>query len=528
MKKIKYLALIISTIFSAKMYAQSIELPDFVITGVQSVSIPTLQKERPKFITTLSKEFIKPNYTPEELPISEPSQPLKIDAKIFKEVVPLNGSLNVAAGINTQPKGEAYFYNNFDKINLYSKVFGNYTRAYENNSEINLTGVDFRSRFFADNKSDVMPGLKIEVGANYKREWYKKFMSQLPDYHQKIQNGYAVFSVENTFTKDINFGANLISGGLFTNSKDFREMRFDGSGFLSINLNDINLRGEGTYIRQYISELSQEAIHYDYYTFSGKASYSPTKDLTFGGGINLANYSDNSFFSPLAFVNARLTKNISAFFEFTPSTYFYTVKDFYKINRYLRFEDKDNVYTECKTNLNIGVKYEFEKIMSVSGGIRLKKYDNLFYFSDKAYYGDFTVYTVNDVNAAELYANYFFKLGDFGELFGDLIYRRYKTPGEYNLPYTPGFSLNTSYKYVLPNGIRLTANIIFNHDIYADETNSIKLKDNINLSLQGDYDLFDNFSVNLYFENITNNKNYSFINYLEKPLDIYAGITYKW
>ncbi len=528
MKKIKFSVLILILFLLIDINAQSIELPDFVITGVQSVSIPTLQKKRPEFISTLSKEFIKPIYTPEELPISEPSQPLKIEAQIYKEVIPLNGSFNVAAGINTQPKGEAYFYNKFDKINLYSKVFGNYTRAYENNSDISITGVEFRSRFFADNKSDVMPGLKIEVGANYKREWYKKFISANPEYHQKTQNGSAIFSVENTFTKDFNFGANLISGGLFTNSKDFREMRFDGSGFFSLNLNNINFRGEGSYIRQYISELSSAAIHYDYYSFSGKVSYSPLKDLTFGGGINLANHSSNSFFSPIAFVNARLTKNISAIFEFTPSTYFYTVSDFFKINRYLRFEDRDNVYTECKTNLNIGAKYEMEKIISVSAGLRLKKYDNLFYFSDINNFGDFSVFTVNDVDAAEFYANYFFKLGDFGELFGDLIYRRYKIPGEYNLPYTPGFSLNTSYKYTLPNGVKITAKIIFNHDIYSDITNTIKLKDNVNLSLQGDYDLFDNFSVNLYLENITNNKNYSFINYLEKPLDIYAGITYKW
>ena len=35
---------------------QSIELPDFVITGVQTVSIPTAQKQKPQLISMLSKE----------------------------------------------------------------------------------------------------------------------------------------------------------------------------------------------------------------------------------------------------------------------------------------------------------------------------------------------------------------------------------------------------------------------------------------------------------------------------------------
>ena len=45
---------------------QSIELPDFVITGKENISIPKIQKSYPEFIPLLSKDFFTPQYPNEE------------------------------------------------------------------------------------------------------------------------------------------------------------------------------------------------------------------------------------------------------------------------------------------------------------------------------------------------------------------------------------------------------------------------------------------------------------------------------
>ena len=51
--------LIISTFYSQETtQTQSIELPDFVITGTESISIPKIQKAHPDFIPLIISRFL--------------------------------------------------------------------------------------------------------------------------------------------------------------------------------------------------------------------------------------------------------------------------------------------------------------------------------------------------------------------------------------------------------------------------------------------------------------------------------------
>jgi len=113
-------------------------------------------------------------------------------------------------------------------------------------------------------------------------------------------------------------------------------------------------------------------------------------------------------------------------------------------------------------------------------------------------------------------------------LFGELVYKNYRMPNDVVLPYTPAFILSTNYKYIYNEFIALTLGLDWKHKTYADDSNLKTLPDYINLSIKGEYTLYENLGIIVQFENIINNKNYSYLDYLEKPLDIYAGINYKW
>ena len=68
----KYFILIIlffSTFLFAQTEQQSIELPDFVITGRQNIDIPIAVKKKPDLVSTISKDFLTPQYSPEEFPL---------------------------------------------------------------------------------------------------------------------------------------------------------------------------------------------------------------------------------------------------------------------------------------------------------------------------------------------------------------------------------------------------------------------------------------------------------------------------
>ena len=89
MKKI----IVIICMFNVVLFAQeqtktqSIELPDFVITGVQNISLPKIQKKQPEFIPLLSKDFFNPTFPGvEEIPLEMPK--LKVEHVDLNNLLP--------------------------------------------------------------------------------------------------------------------------------------------------------------------------------------------------------------------------------------------------------------------------------------------------------------------------------------------------------------------------------------------------------------------------------------------------------
>jgi len=82
MKKILIILLIVPFFLSAqdRKDNQSIELPDFVITGVQNVKIPKKKKKKAELVNILSESFFKPSVSSEALSIAAFSQPEILNA----------------------------------------------------------------------------------------------------------------------------------------------------------------------------------------------------------------------------------------------------------------------------------------------------------------------------------------------------------------------------------------------------------------------------------------------------------------
>jgi len=101
-KKLSFLLLS----FYAFIFAQqnpSVELPDFIITGTDIVSIKSSQKISPEFVSTISDQFFKPVYSPEELLVRDISSPLKNDLSGLDSLNFQRGKLDFGAGIYSLP-----------------------------------------------------------------------------------------------------------------------------------------------------------------------------------------------------------------------------------------------------------------------------------------------------------------------------------------------------------------------------------------------------------------------------------------
>ncbi len=197
MKKILLILLvIISSLFAQEgTQSQSIELPDFVITGKESINIPKIQKVHPDFIPLLSKDFFTPNYPNEE------NTTIKLP-EISTEIISLgnykqktNALLMISAGLETWPKGEFYYSDWTDNFSFNSHLYGKNELEYVKNAGLNIAGLDLGLKYFVDHTANFLPGLEIALDGGYFYESYNFYGSAIPTIKEKYQYGICEFGI---------------------------------------------------------------------------------------------------------------------------------------------------------------------------------------------------------------------------------------------------------------------------------------------------------------------------------------------
>ena len=64
----------------------NVELPDFIITGTERISVEKVKKIEPEMVTIMSEDFIKPTHSPEELELRKFSNPITKDINFSDSV----------------------------------------------------------------------------------------------------------------------------------------------------------------------------------------------------------------------------------------------------------------------------------------------------------------------------------------------------------------------------------------------------------------------------------------------------------
>src|SRR5690606_35927768 len=133
MKNIILILLFISSFISAQdetRQTPNVELPDFVITGRDVISVRSVNKIESDFISTISDEFLRPSISPEYLEIRDLSNPIKSDINLLDSVNFYNGNIEAGAGLYTVPKVKAAYAYPFTNGIVGGVFSGIYNRAY--------------------------------------------------------------------------------------------------------------------------------------------------------------------------------------------------------------------------------------------------------------------------------------------------------------------------------------------------------------------------------------------------------------
>ncbi len=527
MKKLFFAFLFISSVAIAQSEQKSIELPDFVITGKQSVEIPTVLKKKPELISTISEDFLLPQYSPDELPLLISSQPLPAKPSIVASDY-YEGSVKIGVGNYTYPEGDFRLSKSFGNYIVSANAWGKNIKEYVSYSGYNTSGVSLDNTLFISTKSDFLPGTQIKLNGEYSRESYKFYASAVPNYERKLSSGSGIFSVTNNYNRWIDFGVDFGLNILSFNESDLEEKIVNGDVLFNFKTNGFIIGGKGSYERQILKNNFSGIGDYDFYSVDGFIKTNISNNMILKGGLHYAGNNSDNFISPFASMQYGITEGLTFTVEYNPRIENITYLEMLNKNMYAIPLLTDNVFKKVKADLNAGIKYEHYKFFSISFSGGYSKIDNYFYFTDGLSKGLYNIHITDNVDAFNAKLDLLFNPAELGYFFGNVKYSSVKNDGDMYIPYEPKFSSELIYGYDFNFGLGLKMKFVYLKDIYTNITNTDFLDDYQNLSFGASYKIWENLSLKADFQNILNKTNFVLRGYEEKPFDIIVGAEYRW
>ncbi|MGE5429582.1 MAG: hypothetical protein ACM3QX_00800 [Syntrophomonadaceae bacterium] len=518
---------------------QSVELPEFVITGVERVSLPTVSKPKAELVPTLSEEFFKPVYSPEDLPIAEISNPVKKEVTFNSTGPAYKGRLNIGAGYYRLPGAELTYGANFDGGTFFGRVWTFNDRAFVPNSEKNGLGLDLSTSFFSSDTSGFLPGTVYKMGGGYDVNSYKFFASDNPEMTRNMNKGNLRLSMSNLISDYFKVSLDAADNMLYLSDADFGENLLWLKGGIETGYNGFKIAGDANLKYQNMSEKINGKSAVGFFDARASLKLKPTGDWQFGFGLYYATTDSSWMLLPQGFFFLKINNQLSMLGELMPQADFLSVSDLAGVNKYYNL-NVGNVFQKSPININVALKYEFDTYFEIEGGIKFSKFDNFAYYRTSKLNsnipdqpgliavpkGKFNIETTK-ANRFTGYANLLFHAGPYGSFYGKFEMEDFQNPNGRKIPFTPAVRSSLSYGYDFPS-VEVKASLDLNSSSYADIENRTEIPAFADMSLRMGYKLQDNFRLFGQVNNLFNKDNYYWYGYREKPFDIVFGIDYRW
>ena len=516
------------TIFAQQQKQNSdVQLPDFVITGKDIVTIKKAQKIPPSFVSTISNQFIKPVLPNEILPVKNLKTPIKGASTIIDSLNYMNGDFSVGAGFYSLPSVNLNFNAPFSSglFELFGSGINNL--AYVTNSErYDINGGANLLLSVSDNSS-FLPGAQVKFHGNFGTSSYKFFGSDIPDYRRDFNEGNAYVLVDNLMSRTFIFSAKANDDITLLRNENYSENMFNLIGFAKLSLSSFNIGTDLIYKKQILKNDISNNNNYNFIALKPTIGLSFSKLTDVSLGFNYEHSGSENFFSPYASLALKVSNSITIYGEFNPSAEFLGGVYFLKQNPYFMPQKFTNIFLKKDNSFNASVKYQYFTYFEIDGGFKYYSSNNLPYFIDTSALGMFNLATTSG-ESSSVYINVLFHPGPSGVFYGtgELIDTR--DTKNYIIPYYPKVKLSLNYSYNFNFGLEAGATVIYYSGIHTDLMKQNLLNPFINLGLNFSYKIHNNFYLTLKVSNLINNRNYLWDGYKEMPVDMLGGINFRW
>ena len=499
-----------------------LELPTFIIEGVEQLNIKAGMKQFPSPPTVLSMtelDSLNPLEKQQSLLVPPPSMPKGLEVQRYA-----NGFLQAKGGMYATFDVLAGYGLKYEGYELYGKAGLATSSGDVKNSDYGKFFVNINSDYIAPDIFWIFGGSRTRTILNYTNSSFNQY-GTIANLARKV-NDFDISLVSDGNYEGVSFstGAGFRTLSINQNVNGIDETCING--FLKVNsLFDDNLIGGkidiniGTYqgkSMKLIDIAVSDEIYKDKMTFDGMLGY---QLAAASDGAN-----QNSIIGKLG-MSYLPNEKISIRGEFFTGLEKVFFHNHFYVNSY--FDDFSNILLFPKINFALSgiVQYlPHPKLgLTVSGGAKI--YDKYAYFNSL----DSNKIELLFEQASVLFvkAELFYELSNVDKLigfaglnFGVLDYHSNA------IPYLPMMEATLSYERNWFGKLSTEAGILFNSKRYTDKDNKKEINSYFNLFANINYNILNNFKIIAELKNLTNNDNFIWQGYKERG--IFGSIGISW
>ncbi|HUX92892.1 MAG TPA: TonB-dependent receptor [Ignavibacteriaceae bacterium] len=504
-----------------------VQLPDFVITGKDIISVENAKKIPPPFVSTLSEQFFKPIFSPENLQVKEIDIPIQGSLMKIDSLNYYKGRIDAGMGLYSLPTVAFNYSQPFENGMLEGFASALNQRPYVANSEKYSFNGGANLFLYVRDDSKIFPGTHFKFGGNYSTTTYKLFASDNPFFKRNLNIGNASVKIENLTSKYVIFSGKIEDKLESLQNENYSENLMNVEGFAKIGFPTFYLGVDANFKKQFLTNnIYNNQIGY-FLSARPSVELNITNLLRASFGFYFSQVSRNNFFSPYASAALNLGNGISLFGDYSPQTEFLTPEYFLNQNPYYNPQNFSNLFVKNNSSFDAYIKYEYYTMFEIDGGIKFLSTENLPYFTDLKSPGIFNILTAN-VKSYSSFVDLLFHLGPYGEFYGTVEVNSTKDSSGNYVPYFPQLKSSLNYGYYFHSGLDAEINLLYNTGSYTGLNNSVELNPDFNLGLKFSYKLEPDFLLTLKLSNLFNHKNYMWNGYQDLPLNVVGGIRYQF
>jgi hypothetical protein len=517
----------------------NVELPDFVITGRDIISIQKAKKIKPDVVSTVSHDFFKPTFSPDELGVGEIPNPISNKLSLSDTLKNYNGYFELGLGGYTLPKANVIYSAPFTSGIFNTYFNGNNTLNYVDNAAKSEWDAGVNLSYFADNDVTFWGGTKLKLHGNYGVSAYRLYGSNTPDFLRNLNTGEVSFDINNLLSRQFIIDVKISDKNTHLPKEDvtnkvFTENMLNILASFETRFSSFSIGSDFNFKNQNLTISRSSAAEILNNGMNGFMNVKPFVGLDISSlmklklGFNYAKTENNNFFSPYASLGMKLSEDLSLFAELNPHTEYISNGDFLRENHYNIPTNTPNVFLKKKFALNGVLKYEYYKYFEIDAGASYYNAKDLPYYSDLNSPGKFEV-ALTGADSYTAYVNLLFHTGPYGIFYGNVELNSTKDGNGNIVPYYPRAKVSLVYGYgFFENKLNAEAGLDMFSKQYTDIKNTDMIDTFINLRIKLKYEIVSQFQLTFEMTNLLNRNNYLWNNYKDIPLNVIGGFSFQW